>query len=273
MASLVMRLWLESRKLLEYTIRMRYTLPSTLFIACAIFGSCAVSPHTEGPELGANPSLLPLDYESEIANGQFFIGPEDKLSIDFYKHTDLSRSYSVRNDGNVLFPLIGRLQANGMTREQFEDQLINAYSDYLVDPVIALSVEFYPSRKVTVLGEVNNKSVISLTTPNTTILDIIATAGGITGDGDKEGVLIARRIDGVMNIRHYSLDGLFAPSDINMRTTVPFVQAGDIVYVVKSSTAEYSARLDTISDTLRAANFATRFISGSDQALEVIVGE
>jgi len=252
---------------------MRYTLLSTLILACASFGSCSVSPHTEGPDLGANPSLLPLDYQAEIDNGQFFIGPEDKLSIDFYKQADLSRTYAVRNDGGVLFPLVGRLQADGLTREAFEDQLLAAYGDYLVDPVLALSVEFYPSRKVTVLGQVNSKSVVSLTTPNTTILDVIATAGGLTSDGDTAGVLIARRINDVMDVRHYSLDGLFAPSDINMRVEVPYVQAGDIVYVVKSSSAEYEAKLDLISDTLRAANYATRAISGSDQAFEVIVGD
>lgn len=252
---------------------MRYTLLSTLILAGATFSACSVSPHTEGPDIGANPSLLPLDYEAEIANGQFFIGPEDKLSIDFWKQEDLSRSYAVRSDGNVLFPLVGRLQANGMTREQFEDVLLEKYADYIVDPVLALSIEFYPSRKVTVLGEVNIKSVVSLTTPNTTILDIIATAGGLTNEGDTAGVLIARRVNGVMNVRHYSLDGLFAPNDINIRASVPYVQSGDIVYVVKSSLAEYNEKLNVVSSTLRALNFGVSVISRSPQAAEVIVGE
>ncbi|MDP6963722.1 MAG: polysaccharide biosynthesis/export family protein [Planctomycetota bacterium] len=252
---------------------MHNTLPYKLFIACALIASCSVSPYTEGPDLGANPSLLPLDYQAEIDNGQFFIGPEDKLSIDFWKQADLTRSYSVRNDGHVLFPLVGRMQAVGLTREAFEDNLIEAYSDYIVDPVLALSVEFYPSRKVTVLGQVNTRSVVSLSTPNTTILDVIATAGGLTDDGDTSGVLIARRVNGVMDVRHYSLDGLFAPSDINMRSSVPYVQSGDIVYVLNSPAAEYAEKLDMVSDTLRAANYATRAISGSDAAFEVIVGD
>jgi protein involved in polysaccharide export with SLBB domain len=252
---------------------MRFTLLSTLIIACATFGSCSVSPYTEGPDLGANPSLLPFDYQAEIANGQFFIGHKDKLSIDFWKETDLSRTYAVRRDGTVLFPLVGSLKASNLTREQFEDKLIEKYKEYFVDPVLALSIEFYPSRKVTVLGEVNSKSVISLTTPNTTILDVIAMAGGLTSDGDTAGVLIARRVNGVMNVRHYSLDGLFAPTDVNMRSAAPtYVQTGDIVYVVKSSSAEYSAKLDLVSDTLRALNFGVSVISRSPQAAEVIVG-
>jgi protein involved in polysaccharide export with SLBB domain len=252
---------------------MRFTLLSTLIIACATFGSCSVSPYTEGPDLGANPSLLPFDYQAEIANGQFFIGHKDKLSIDFWKEPDLSRTYAVRRDGTVLFPLVGSLEARNLTREQFEDKLIEKYKEYFVDPVLALSIEFYPSRKVTVLGEVNSKSVISLTTPNTTILDVIAMAGGLTSDGDTAGVLIARRVNGVMNVRHYSLDGLFAPTDVNMRSAAPtYVQTGDIVYVVKSSSAEYSAKLDLVSDTLRALNFGVSVISKSPQAAEVIIG-
>ena len=269
-----MCLWLESPELLEYTIPMRYTLLSMLILVCAILGSCSVSPYTQGPDLGANPSLLPLDYEAEIANGQFFIGAEDKLSIDFWKQEDLSRSYAVRKDVSVLFPLVGRLQANGLTREQFEDKLLTAYADFIVSPVLALSIEFYPSRKVTVLGEVNTKSVISLTTPNTTILDVIAMAGGLTADGDTAGVLIARRINGVMNVRHYSLAGLFAPTDVSMQAAAPpYVQTGDVVYVVKSSSAEYAARLDLVSDTLRALNFGVSVISKSPQAAEVIIGD
>ena len=254
---------------------MRFTLLSTLIIACTTFGSCSVSPHTAGPNLGANPSLLPFaeGYEKEMANGQFFIGPDDKLSIDFWKETDLSRSYTVDRKGKVLFPLVGSLAAGGLTRETFEKNLLDAYAEYYVDPVLALSIEFYPSRKVTVLGEVNSKSIISLTTPNTTILDVIAMAGGLTSDGDTAGVLIARSIGGVMNVRHYSLDGLFAPTDINMRYEGhTYVQTGDIVYVVKSSAAEYAAKLELVSDTLRALNFGVAVITKSPQAIEVING-
>ena len=247
---------------------MRFTLLSTLIIACATFGSCAVSPYTSGPNLGANPSLLPFaeGYEKEMANGQFFIGPDDKLTIDFWKETDLSRTYTVDRNGEVLFPLVGSLTASDLTRETFEKNLLEAYKKYYVDPVLALSIEFYPSRKVTVLGEVNSKSIISLTSPNTTILDVIAMAGGLTSDGDTAGVLIARSsIGGVMNVRHYSLDGLFAPTDINMRYEGhTYVQKGDIVYVVKSSSAEYAAKLELVSDTLRALQFGVSAISKSN---------
>jgi len=259
---------------------MRFTLLSTLIITCATFGSCSVSPYTKGPNLGENPALLPYagttekySYADEIQNGQFFIGPEDKLSIDFWKETDLSRTYTVRKDGTVLFPMVGSLKADGQTRELFEDKLLEEYKVYFVAPVLALSVEFNPNRKVTVLGEVNSKSVISLTTPNTTILDVIAMAGGLTSDGDTAGVLIARRVNNVMNVRHYSLDGLFSPTDINMRYRDPtYVQTGDIVYVVKSSAAEYATKLDLVSNTLRALNFGVSVVSRSPQAAEVIVG-
>ncbi len=252
---------------------MRLTLCCTLILLNSGLLSCSSNPHVVGPELGANPSLLPFDYAAEVAHGQFFLGPQDKVSIDFWKHEDLSRSYSIRSDGKVLFPYIGRIDAGGLTREEFEDKLILAYDEYIVDPVLAVSIEFSPSRKVTVLGEVNNRSVISLASPNTTILDIISQAGGLTENGDKAGVLIARKVNGIVNVRHYSLDGLFAPNDINVRTEIPLIQSGDVIYVIKTSEAEYSQNIDLIQNTLRSLNFAQSIILKSPQTAEIIVGE
>jgi protein involved in polysaccharide export with SLBB domain len=223
--------------------------------------------------MNENPGILPLDYESEVANGEFFLGAGDKVVLDVYQNADLSRTYKIRVDGTVLLPLVGKLRATGQTRDQFEDSLMEAYSKYLINPMVFVDVEFSPQRKVTVMGEVERTSVLTLTNPRTTVLDVIAGAGGLGPDGDKAGVLIARRVNGVMTIKHFDLDMLFAPEDINTRSAVPFVQAGDVVYVVKTAEAVYNQHLQTVSDTLRAMTFGERVILNAPRTSEALQGD
>jgi polysaccharide export outer membrane protein len=252
---------------------MKLRLSQFLILLPALAAACSVSPYTDGPSLNENVGVLPLDYASEVANGEFFLGPEDKLVLDVYQNQDLSRAYKIRIDGTVLLPLVGKIRASGQTRDQFEDSLVEAYSKYLVDPVVFVDVEFSPNRKVTIMGEVNRNAVVPLTNPRTTVLDIIATAGGLTPDGDRTGVLIARRVNGIMTIKHFDLDMMFAPDDPNTRSEIPFVQAGDVLYVVKSAEAIYNDHLQTVSDTLRAMTFGERVILNAPRTSEALQGD
>lgn len=249
----------------------RCSLP--ILILSAMPFACAVSPYTDGPSLGENPELLPLDFETEISNGQFFVGPEDKISVNFHIHADLTREYRVRTDGSILMPLVGRMQASGSSREQLEDRILEAYAAYIVNPLATVDVEYSPSRKVTVLGEVDRPSVLSLTSPRTTVLDVIASSGGIGTSGDRTGVLIARRVNGRMTIKHYDMDALFAPDDPNMRTEIPYVQAGDVIYVIRTWESVYAAKLALVSDTLRGMTFAERVILNGPRTTEALQGD
>ena len=252
---------------------MKLRLSHLLILMPVAVAACSVSPYTDGPSLNENIGILPLDYESEVANGEFFLGAEDKVVLDVYQNQDLSRTYKIRIDGTVVLPLVGKVRAEGQTRDQFEDSLMDAYAKYLVDPIVFVDVEFSPKRKVTIMGEVNRTSVLTLTSPRTTILDVIASAGGLGPDGDKAGVLIARNVDGIMTIKHFDLDMLFSPDDINVRSAVPFVQAGDVIYVVKTSEAVYNQHLQTVSDTLRAMTFAERVILNAPRTTEALQGD
>ena len=255
----------------RYTMIRRSSFAILMLTAMPL--ACTVSPYTEGPSLGENPGLLPLNLEAEISNGQFFVGPEDKVTVNFHVHTELTRDYRVRTDGSIRMPLVGRMQASGSSREQLEDRIMEAYAAYIVDPLATVDIEYSPSRKVTVLGEVERTSVLPLTSPRTTVLDVIASSGGISAEGDRTGVLIARRIDGRMTIKHYDMNALFAPDDPNMRTEIPYVEAGDVIYVVRTWAAIYAARLSVISDTLRGLTFAQRVILNAPATADALQGD
>jgi polysaccharide export outer membrane protein len=88
-------------------------------------------------------ALISLAPATAGAADEYTIGPGDLLRIVVWSHDDLSRDYPVLGDGSLPFPLLGRVNADGLTAAQVAQSLrILLDKDYLVDPhVIVLVVE------------------------------------------------------------------------------------------------------------------------------------
>ena len=252
----------------------RVVKASPLLLAPVLFALVPLAacshPVKEGATLGENAELLGPNITEEIMAGQFFIGQGDEITVDVWDHPDLSRTYTVDSDGTVFCHLVGKVDAYGLTRSQLRDRLTSAYGAMLVDPSVDVGVKIGLTRKVTVLGSVKNAGVFPMTEPRTSVLDVIALAGGITNDGDTTGVVVARRIDGQMQVNSYSLDMLFDPRDPTARTELPFIQPGDYVYVLRSNRAEFATWISIIRDTFRAITLAERSILLIDDVADEI---
>ena len=230
-----------------------------------------MSPYAEGPTLGENPSLLGPDLDDEIIIGQFFLGPGDVVKIEVYQDARLNRVAPVRPDGTLRLHLVGDIPVAGMTLRGAEMAVAAAYDRVVVDPSVVMDIESWSSeRKITVLGHVSRPSVLTMNSPRTTVLDIIAQCGGVLPSGDRTGILLARRVDGEIQIRPYDMDLLFAPSDPTIRTEYPWVQPGDVIYVLRTWQDEFDAVMNSVSNTLRATNYLERIIVGADQAITVL---
>src|SRR4051812_1858866 len=97
--------------------------------------------------------VLPIIPTVTLAR-DYAIGSGDVLSINIWGHQDLSKDYPVTVDGYVPFPLIGRVKADGLTVQEFAEQLrVLLEKDYLVNPQVVISVKEYLSQKVQILGE------------------------------------------------------------------------------------------------------------------------
>ena len=124
--------------------------------------------------------LLSFALAGAAAAPEYTIGPRDVLSIAVWGHGDLSREYAVAPDGVVSFPLVGAVQAGGLTVTQLALRLTELLEkDYLVNPQVIVSVKEYLSRKVHVLGEAERPGLFYLSGP-TTVLDILSKAGGLS---------------------------------------------------------------------------------------------
>jgi polysaccharide export outer membrane protein len=153
---------------------------------------------------------------------EYTIGPGDVLKITVWGHEDLSKDYPVALDGRVPFPLIGSVQAAGLTTSELARRLRDLLEkDYLVNPQVIVAVRDYLSTKVHVMGEAEKPGLFYLTGP-TTLLEILSKAGGLSRTAGKDLVLV-RTATG----RETGSPGVTS-STVLLRLDLRKIQAGDV---------------------------------------------
>lgn len=127
------------------------------------------------------------------AGGDYRVGGYDILSIIVYEEADLSReAVRVSADGFISFPLIGRIQVEGLTTSEIEQLISNqlAEEQYLLDAHVSVMVTAYNSKHFMVLGAVKNPGSYSLKAQEH-VLDAISRSGGIDMEhAGKKGMII-----------------------------------------------------------------------------------
>ena len=115
---------------------------------------------------------------------------------DQLRATSTTTGYLVDVNGNIEYPRIGLIKAEGLTKLQLADTIkkrINEKDSVLTNPSVIIR---FQNLKVTLLGEVNREGPISVPAERVTILEAIGLAGGIKEFGMKDSVLVIRELDG-----------------------------------------------------------------------------
>jgi polysaccharide export outer membrane protein len=200
----------------------RYLTVLRLLLAASLLAGLGTS------ALGQTPARPGQEYR---------IGPKDVLKVTVWGHDDLSRQVVVSADGSFQFPLVGDVQAAGLTPGEIEARLRDLLGkDYLVSPQVAVSVQEYRSQRVFVLGEVEKAGTYALT-GQTTLLDVLSQAGGPGKSAGRQ----------VVVVRFPSSEGPMAPGaagSVTFRSNLQrlldgvveeniLLQSGDTVYVPK----------------------------------------
>lgn len=169
-----------------------------------------------------------LSLPQVILAGDYIIGPEDRIELVVWREPDISRTVLVRPDGKISVPLVGDVQAAGLTPEALARKIERALAIYVKDPKVYVIVEEINSRRIYVLGRVSHPGMFPLH-PDTTVLKAIAMAGGFAEWAKKRKVTILRRVgkedrriivdlQGVMEGREGAVDIRLKPGD---RVIVP----------------------------------------------------
>jgi polysaccharide export outer membrane protein len=125
----------------------------------------------------------------------YVIGPDDVLTVVFWREKDLSSEVSVRPDGMITLPLLNDVKAAGLTPEQLRDELTKAAEKFVEGPTVSVVVKAINSRRVFITGMVSKPGPYPLTGP-TTVTQLIAMAGGLHEFAKKKDITILRNEGG-----------------------------------------------------------------------------
>jgi polysaccharide export outer membrane protein len=117
------------------------------------------------------------------------------LSIVYWKDKDMSADAQVRPDGKIALPLINEITAAGLTPDQLRERLTTESKKFMEDANITVVVRQINSRKVFIMGEVNKPGPYPLTA-STTVMQLIATAGGLREYANGKKIIIMRNENG-----------------------------------------------------------------------------
>ena len=121
----------------------------------------------------------------------YIIGPDDVLTIVFWREKDLSGDVIVRPDGRISLPLVNELVAAGLTPEELRQKVTAEAERYVQDPTVSVVVKQINSRKVYITGEIGKPGTYPLA-EHMTVLQLIAIAGGLHDFADKENIVVMR---------------------------------------------------------------------------------
>jgi len=146
------------------------------------------------PELAA-PAAAPNAATQAPAGNSYVIGASDVITVTVFKEPTLSGTLLVRPDGMISVPLLGDVKASGKTPLQLADEIAVALKKYVQDPNVSIVLSQSNSKIVYLLGEVGKTGPITMT-PGMTLLQAIATGGGLTEFANAKKIYILRQQNG-----------------------------------------------------------------------------
>lgn len=173
-----------------FLVRTKFT---ALLGVLLLFGFALTAGAAARAEDGASatpPTQQASAQPTEDASADYRLGSGDKLRVIVYGEEDLSGEFDVTGAGKVSLPLIGQVQAAGLTLDEFEKEVTNKLANgYLNHPKVSAEVLNY--RPFYIIGEVTKPGQYPYTN-GMTVLNAVAVAGGFTYRANNDSVFITR---------------------------------------------------------------------------------
>ena len=149
--------------------------------------------------------------------------------------------YLVDTEGNIDFPVLGRLKLEGRTIDEAKKYIIDKLKPYLLNPVVTIR---FMNFRYTVLGEVGAPNTISVPGERITILEALGQAGDLTPYSNREKILVIREQSGK---REFGYINIQSPEIFD--SPYFYLQQNDIIYVEPIPAATATVR-DPITEIL-----------------------
>lgn len=163
-----------------------------IVMSAAAAGLAAIS----GPAAAAGPATAPALARATAPDAaEYLIGAGDILQVFVWKNPELSGEAPVRPDGRVTTPLVQDIQAQGKTPTELAQNLRQALSAYIQDPVVTVVVKGFASPANTAAVRVIGAAVTPKTVPyrsGLTALDVLIDVGGLSAFANGNGATLLR---------------------------------------------------------------------------------
>ena len=167
---------------------------ATLLLVCSLAPTTfAQAPAAAGGAVAPAAAITPAAGVTPPAD--YVIGVDDVLTIVFWREKDLSSDAAVRPDGMISLPLLNDILAAGLTPEQLRQKLTEQSAQFIEEPTVTVQVKQINSRKVFITGQIAKPGPYPLV-GSTTVLQLIAIAGGVLEYADADKISIMRTVDG-----------------------------------------------------------------------------
>ena len=187
------------------------------------------------PIVACGPTRVDPGYEALVeqehavpAVGE--LGAGDKFEIQVYNESGLSGEFAVSSEGTINFPYLGRINVDGKTCAQVEDELTAGLGNgYLNQPNVRCSITEYNSKRIFIFGEVNSPGSFPYRS-NITLIEAMALAGGFAERADTNRTKLSRVIRGTEIQVQVPVQEIVEGRSQNIK-----LLPGDIVYVPRLS--------------------------------------
>ena len=175
-----------------------------------------------------------IDIEDELAAASTdlnlptaVLSAGDLIDITVAKADDINGAYRISSIGTVFLPLIGSVNAVGLSPAELEDKLEQLYeADYLVNPKITVTTREKIIGQVSFEGLISRTGPVSLT-PVDTLTSLLSKAGGVSGESANLDAIILRKLENTVSARRVSLNGI-----VSGDTRGPTILPGDQIRIL-----------------------------------------
>ncbi|MCF0211178.1 MAG: polysaccharide biosynthesis/export family protein [Bacteroidales bacterium] len=191
--------------------------------------------NSKNPELAA---LYNLPIQSvRLGSGGVISGNSQSVSV-----------YTVDSEGNIDFPVLGKINVLDKTRSEIADIVKQALiSNQLVnDPVVIVE---YSEMYVSMLGEIAHPGRYTINKDNVTVLDAIGMAGDLTIYGKRDSIQVLRTTDAGQTMYVVNITNL----DSLLSSPAYYLQQNDVVYVQPNATRERQSTVN--GNNIRSTSF------------------
>lgn len=196
---------------------------TALVVVCLSCAAC--SSVRSGLPLGqASYALIPAET-ANTAPGEYLIGPMDAVSVSVFREPQLSvADVQVDSGGAIVLPLIGKIQAAGVSTAELSDNVRLELARYVKRPQVFTSVTSN-SQTIAVEGSVNQPGIFPIR-GTSSLIEALAMAKSTTNVAAQDEVIVFRQINGQRVAARFDMRRIRMGLDPD-----PQIQPGDRIVV------------------------------------------